>query len=153
MRILVPTRKFLNTFSANFALLGGTSLFSMQRYAYWSKKTNKTNYKSKNYRYLNRTVASTNKCKIIKRIWMQVPKTPTFPLATTMVAVWRGRRYVLCLMRSELSVIRLQPSGLWFSEYPWMHRKLDSVYCCSMDPILDEWLCLVRRHWASIPTC
>ena len=39
-------------------------------------------------------------------------KKPAFPLTTTMVAVWRGRRYVLCLMRSELSVIRLQPSDL-----------------------------------------
>ena len=27
-------------------------------------------------------------------------KMPAFPLATTMVAVWKGRRYVLCLMRS-----------------------------------------------------
>lgn len=38
-------------------------------------------------------------------------KMPAFPLATTQVAVWKGRRYVLCLMRSERSVTRLQPSG------------------------------------------
>ena len=39
-------------------------------------------------------------------------KMPAFPLATTQVAVWKGRRYVLCLMRSERSVTRLQPSSL-----------------------------------------
>lgn len=39
-------------------------------------------------------------------------KKPAFPLTTIMVAVWKGRRYVLCLIRSELSGIRLQPSGL-----------------------------------------
>ena len=45
-------------------------------------------------------------------------KMPAFPWATTKVAVWKGRHYVLCLMRSELSVIRLQPSGFLFSLYP-----------------------------------
>lgn len=45
-------------------------------------------------------------------------KMPAFPWATTKVAVWKGRHYVLCQMRSELSGIRLQPSGFLFSLYP-----------------------------------